>query len=286
MVEKRLFGQGENVVLQVLQVFDSGHHLHGFRIAENEIAESEIAGDEVFQLSIHILRAFVDEGCSALTCIFTSRSLRRLHDERHILVGLSDFGKQLESRQVVFHPVFRKTAVADHSKHVLLVFVVELPCLLIVSGQHDFWTSTHPESLQLRVERLSGKQETLLEHEIVEARQDGRIESDGVLHKHDHLHSRLDVVVEIHLVLNEFDDGEEQFCVAQPAEHILKYGKVLILHPLCDAMAEWGEDHNRDFLVFRLDFASDVEHVAASGSRHADDEFKSGAFQFLFRFGE
>ena len=173
MIEQRLLGQGEDIVLKVLEVLDPSHLLHRVRVAEDEVAESEIASDEVLQLHVHVLRVLVDERGSALTRQLHAVGLRRLHDERNVLVGLTDFRQQLEAGQVVLHPVLRESAVADDAKHVVLVFLIQFPGLLIATGEHDLWPSAHTQRLQLRVQSLRGKEQALLQHEVVERGEDG-----------------------------------------------------------------------------------------------------------------
>ena len=84
---------------------------------------------------------------------------------------------------------------------------------------------------------------------------------------------------QVQLVLHELDDGEQELRVAKPAEHVFEDGEVLVLHPLGQAVAEGREDDDGHLLVFRLDLACDVKHVAAAGSRHADDQFEGVALQ-------
>ena len=63
---------------------------------------------------------------------------------------------------------------------------------------------------------------TLLEHKLIQLRQIGRIVSDGVFHEENRLHTYFqDVVIGIGEVLEQLDDGDNEFRVAVPAENII-----------------------------------------------------------------
>ena len=79
-------------------------------------------------------------------------------------------------------------------------------------------------------------------------------------------------MLQIHLVLHEFDDTEQQFRVAQPAEHIFKGREVLVLHTPCHTMAERREHH--DGYVWRVVFytSCNVEDIIVLCRRHTDHQ--------------
>ena len=65
------------------------------------------------------------------------------------------------------------------------------------------------------VQSFGGKPLTLCENIAVEVGQDGRIKADTVLNQQDHLHAGgLNILLDIHLVFNEFDDRKDKICVA------------------------------------------------------------------------
>ena len=284
MVKERFLGKSENVVLQVFQVLYAGHFLHRVGVKENEIAETEILTHQPTEIHTYLLRILVDELRSALFRPHAFVRLGRLQDKRHELILGTDSGKQLVSRHLVSHPVARKTAVTNDPQRVLLVTAVQVPRFLIRPGQHDFRTSAHAQRFELCIECLGGKLQTLLEHETIQVGQDGRIETNGILYKQNHLHSRRHIVLQVHLVLYQLNDGKQKIRVAQPTEHIIEIGKIHVLHALAYAMAKRSKHHDGNRRIVFLNAQSNVEHIVVVRSRHANHQVKGGAGQFLFRF--
>ena len=126
----------------------------------------------------------------------------------------------------------------------------------------------------MRVQCFSGKLQTLLQDELIEIGQQRGIESDAILDYENHLHTCCQVVLQIHLVLNQFDDGQQKFCVTQPTEHILEHTQVFILHAASDTMRERSKHHNGQSRELSLDASGDVEHIVVGSSWHTDDEVK------------
>ena len=231
VVEQRLARQREDVVLQLLEVVDAGNFLASIRVGEYEVAKAEILSHHVAQIHIHLLRVLVDEVVAAALGTFGILGLGTVHDERNVWVVVADGTKELEAGKLVFL-LFRrastldrshwKTAVADHAERVLAVAAIQAPCFFVVAGKHDLRAATHAECLKGGIERLGRKFETLLEHELIEVGQNGAVEADIVLHQENHLHACFHVMLKVHLVLDQLDDGQEQVGIAEPAEHIFK----------------------------------------------------------------
>ena len=164
--------------------------------------------------------------------------------------------------------------------------VVEGCGFFVGARQHDFGTSAHAEGALVLVEGFGGELHALLEHEFVQLGQDGGIEADIVFYEDDLLHTTFfDVVIEIHFVFNQFDDGEQQIGVSQPAEDVFEVGKVFVLDARCDAVAEGGEYDQGDVLEAMFDAACDVEGVAVVSAGHDDDEVEGVAVEFSPGFG-
>ena len=207
--------------------------------------------------------------------------LGALHDERDVLILLTYVAKQSESSVLHFLTVARelrvggdrKAAVGYHAKHVLLVFVKESHSLIIVSCQYHLWSATHSQCRSVRIKCLCGKALALCEDKGIEIRQERGIESDAVLHEHDDLHAGFgDVMVEIHLVLDKLDDGENEVSVSEPAEYVVEDGEVLMLHTSGDTVAERCQHHAWQVREVRLDSSCHVEGVIVGITRHTDDE--------------
>ena len=164
--------------------------------------------------------------------------------------------------------------------------VVERCGFFVGARQHDFGTSAHAEGALVFVEGFGGELHALLQHEFVQLGQDGGIEADVVFYEDDLLHTAFfDVVVEIHFVFNQFDDGEQQIGVSQPAEDVFEVGEVFVLDARCDAVAEGGEYDKGNVLEAMFDAASDVEDVAVVSAWHHNDEVEGVAVEFSPGFG-
>ena len=134
----------------------------------------------------------------------------------------------------------------------------------------------------MAVEGFLGKILALLEDIAVEVGQDGTVEAHGVFYQEYHLHACLpDIVLQVHLILNELDDGEDEIGVAQPAEYVIEDAEVFVLHSLGDAVGERGEYHAVDIWELALDIARHIEGIVVGISRHTDDEVDDGGSQYL-----
>ena len=285
VVEERFLREREDIVLQVLQVADAHFFVARAGLAENEVAKAEVAEHEVAEVIGRVLGVLVDEGGPAALCIVAFVRFGALHDERQVGVGLAHGGEELEACQLVGLAFAGEAAVADYTERVGAVAAVEFPSLFVVAGQNDFGSAAHTQHFELRVEGFGGKLETLLEHKLVEVGKDGGIVADGILHKEYHLHAGLQhVLFEVHFVLDELDDGEQEVGIAQPAEDILKDTEVLVLHAPGDAVAEGGQHHQRDLGETLLDVAGNAEHIVVFGTGHTDDEVEGSALEFNFGF--
>ena len=114
LVEQGFAWQSEDVVLQLFEVMDACYLFACFRIAEDEISESEIFAHHVTQIHIHLLRVLVDEVVARALGTFRILGLGTVHYERDIWVDLADSIKELEACQLVFL-FFGRTRTLDRS---------------------------------------------------------------------------------------------------------------------------------------------------------------------------
>ena len=139
----------------------------------------------------------------------------------------------------------------------------------------------------MTVEGLSREVLTLLQDVTIQIGQDGTVEADGVLHQQDHLHTRLlDVVLQVHLVLDKLDDGHDEVGVAQPAENIVEDAKVLVLHAARNAMREGREHHAMDLRELALDGARHGEGIIVGCTGHTDHQVDLGSGQYLLSLSD
>ena len=83
-------------------------------------------------------------------------------------------------------------------------------------------------------------------------------------------------MVEVHLVLNELDDGKDEVGVAQPAEHIVEDAHVFVFYAAGDAVAEGREHHAGNVGHVGLHVACHVEGVVVGGAGHANHQVDAG----------
>ena len=220
----------------------------------------------------------------ATGCEFARCTLTGFHDKGHETILAANGGKQFVTSLLIHLPILGETAVADDAESVFVILLPQGVGLFITAGQYNLGTSTHAQLLQLGVEGFTGEEKTLLQHKFVEKGQETAVEPDVVLHQKNHLHTALGIVFHVHLVLHKFDDGQQQFRVAQPAEHVLENAEVFLLHPAVDTVTEGSEHHNGNLRIALLDETGDVEDVIVVGSGHTDEKVVAAALHLCLGF--
>ena len=260
----------------------SAHHLLvSLWIAENEITKTESLFHHFAEVHRHLLGVFVDEIGIVGFGLKGVFGLCRLEDERKEGVAFAQLSQQMHPSLGIHNTATRIAGIGDDAQHVVGVAVVEVDGFFVGAGEHDFRTSAHAKGALVFVEGFGGKLHALLQHEFVQLGQNRGIETDIVFDKNNLLHAPFfDVVIEIHLVFNQLDDGEQQIGVSQPTEYVFKVGKVFIFDARGDAVAEGGEHHEGNVLKLMLDASGNVEGVAIVCARHHNDEVERIALQF------
>ena len=79
-------------------------------------------------------------------------------------------------------------------------------------------------------------------------------------HQKNHLNaSLLDVVLQVHAVFYQLDDGEDEVGVAQPTEYVIENRQVFVFHALGNTMREGRKYH-----------AMDIGKLVLDGARHGE----------------
>ena len=111
-----------------------------------------------------------------------------------------------------------ETRIADDAQHVVVIAFIPLHGLLIVGGEHHLGSSTLALGSGMGVQRFCREVLRLRQDVVIEVRQHRRVEADVVLDEQNHLNTGLvDVVVDVHSVLYQLDNREDEVRVAQPA---------------------------------------------------------------------
>ena len=306
MIEHRIVGDVEDVILQLLETADAHDFLVGFRIAEDEIAEAHVLLHQATEIYTHLLGVLIYKAESLGFCLGTVVALGTLDDERHERIGLADVTEETQSGirtfltsegigavlgiRLLLHLVAeslggtlqREPGIADDTQGVVGILIVEFLRLFVGTGEYHLRTATHSHRGSMAVEGFLGKILALLEDIVVEVGQDGTVEAHGVFYQEYHLHACLpDIVLQVHLILNELDDGEDEVGVAQPAEYVIEDAEVFVLHSLGDAVGERGEYHAVDIRELALDITRHIEGIVVGIARHTDDEVDDGGAQHL-----
>ena len=86
---------------------------------------------------------------------------------------------------------------------------------------------------------------------------------------------------DIHLILNQFDDGEDEVGIAQPAEHIVEDGHILVLHALGDTMTERRQYHAGHRRLDGFHLACHGKGIVIGSTRHTDDQVDAGLVEHM-----
>ena len=176
----------------------------------------------------------------------------------------------------------RETGIADDAQGIVRILTIEFQGLLVCSSQNHLWTTSHSHRGGMAVQGFLGEVLALFEDVIIKVRQYRTIESDGVFHQENHLHTcLLDVVLQIHLILYQLDDGENEIGVAQPTKHVVEDAQVLIFHSLGNAMGKWGQHHAMDIRELGLHVTSHIKGIIVGIARHTNDQVDIRGTQHL-----
>ena len=211
--------------MQLLQIPDAGNLLPGIRIPENKITKTKIIGNDTAQINVHLLGVLVDKAGTILGCIRRIFRFGRLDNQRNKRIILTYLRTQLDTCQTVFLSPFhfRETDVSDYPQYIILILMIDLHRLLIRTCQHYFRTSAHTKRTLVCIQGFGREFLTLLQHELIQIRQNGRIETNAIFHQKNQLHTDLlHIVFQIHLVLYQLNDRHQQVGITQPAEHIFE----------------------------------------------------------------
>ena len=247
-------------------------------VLEDEVAEGELAVDVVVQLREQCLGVLGDESGAERLGLLAEGRLRGLQQNGHQRVVVLDAAAEVDAGVGLLAlgrilAVQDEPHVGDYSQQVLLVAVVELDGLLVAAGQQDLGPGPFAEHLLLLVEGVLQELGVLQQDQLVEFGQIGRVEADRVLDEQDRLHAAdRDVLLGVHLVLDELDDGDDQVRVAVPAEDVVESRAVLLPEPAVDVLREGGQQCDRDLRVALLGEFGKGEDVGFADVVHRQDE--------------
>ncbi len=98
MIEHRIVGDVEDVVLQLLQTADAHDFLVGLGIAEDEIAKAHVLLHQATEVHTHLLGVLVYKAEALGFSLGTVVALGTLDDERYERIGLADITEKAANR--------------------------------------------------------------------------------------------------------------------------------------------------------------------------------------------
>ena len=278
VVLEDVVGNRRDEPLHLVEILRPADHTPRREVFEEKIAEGEPSGDEVRQLLQQRLRILGDEPCTQLARLRSEGRLRRLQQHRHQRVVGPHQPAQVDARVELLGRrgvalVQHEPHVRDDAQQVLLISLVERHGIGVIGRQQDLGTGALAQDLLLFVEGVFQELGVLLQDQLVERRQIGRIETHRILDEQDGLHAPCeDVLLGVHRILDEFDDADHQIGIAAPREDVVDARSVALVDTAVDVLRETGQQHDRDMPVALLDDLGEVEHVGFAHVVHREDE--------------
>ena len=117
-------------------------------------------------------------------------------------------------------PVDHHADIGNDAEEIILVFLVGGQGVIVIGGEQNLRSGAFPVLLLVFVQCLLQELIALLQYKFIQFRQIGGIVPDGIFDQQNGLHSDFqDIIVRILLVLEQFDDGQNQISVSVPAEY-------------------------------------------------------------------
>ena len=186
MIEHRIVGDVEDIILQLLQASDAHDFLVGFRISEDEIAKPHVLLHQTAQVHTHLLGVLVYKAEAFCFCLGTVITLRTLKDKGHKRVILSDIAEKLQTcirtflttkgicAILWFDFLFnfisksfgctfqRESGITDDAKGIIGILIIQFLRLFISTSQYHLRTTTHTHGGSMPVQGFLGEVLTLL----------------------------------------------------------------------------------------------------------------------------
>ena len=168
-----------------------------------------------------------------------------------------------------------------------MILLIELHGLLEVCGKHNLGTTSLSLCCSVGIEGLGGEALGLCEDIVIQVGQHGGVEADVVLDEQYHLHTGfLDIVLDVHLVLEQLDDRHDQVGVSQPTEHVVEHRHILVFYSFGDTMRERCEHHAWYIRMGCLNLSGNSKGIVIGITRHTYHEIHIGGLHHrtgLFR---
>ena len=157
----------------------------------------------------------------------------------------------------------------------VLITLVHSHSIVIVCGHKNLRTGTLTGNLLLLIECVPDRGSILLKHQLIYRRQIGRVVTDRVLNKQNSLHAKLEnIVLGIHTILNELDDGNNQVGRVIPAEYIVNIRGIGLFNLAINLLREVCQKHHRRCRRNLLHLVREGVYIHLTDIVHRNDKVK------------
>ncbi len=217
MIQQRIRRYVVNTPLQFVYRRDSHDFQTRCRVFEREITETETLLNSLSKVDRELFRCFVKENAVEIGNTVTVLTLGRLDYDRQIRITHPHMPCKPNPGLRVLDTVAHKRHIGNQTQHFRGKLLIKPHRLLIIPGKDDLGTPAHAQHLLMLVKGFCGKRHTLFQKELIEMRQNRRIEPHRILNHENHLHTDFEhIVLGIHLILKKLDYGKQEVDVAKP----------------------------------------------------------------------
>ena len=126
----------------------------------------------------------------------------------------------------------------------------------------------------------------MLQHQTIDSRQVGRIIADRILNQQDRLHPDPEnIVIGIHPILNQFDNGQNQIGISVPTKDIVNGGTIFMFNAAINIFRIVDQQHERQISMQSFQLLGKMEHIQISDIKHTDHQVEIiPLFEYLNRF--
>ena len=244
--------------------------------AKNKIAEGELVGEQPPQVAQHGGRTLAQKRVALGMGARHELGAAGVEHDRDIGHQAADHVRQLETgvgRELAAHG---KLDVGDDAEQVFAIRDRLAARLLVIAAKQNFGTGAHAHQLVRDIEPFTEQAARLGDHLGIDDRQKRRAVADVVFdQKNDgHAHGR-GVMLDVALVLDVLDDGDEDADIALPEEDAVDIGQRIARNKILNLAVIVGEHDDRYIEPGLLDLAGQLGGAHLADRQVGDDEVEA-----------
>ncbi len=196
---------------------------------EDKIAETEILDHKLPQFVQQQRRIFQEERRTDETGAFFVLLQVRLEQDGNVGVIRFHVLCELDPCLRILFPAAKEIDVRNNTEDVVAILFVVTPCLFIRRAEEDLRPRPHPQKFMREVDPFRDEPLRLLQRLGIDERKIRRIEADVILDKDDRLCADDPcIVVDVELVFEILDDGDDDAEVPLPDEHPVEHRRIVM----------------------------------------------------------